>query len=191
MTARIAFVGWGSLVWSPRSLPHCGPWTPTGPTLPIEFSRISRDGRLTLIIDTDHGDPVPTWCAPAAAAPDIASAVGDLALREGCPENRIGQVRVDGGLSDDHGATEVIAKWCRMGGWDGAVWTDLISTFHDRTGTPYSVDAAIGYLDGLTGDTRDRAIEYLERAPVTTDTPLRRVWRTRRMDPGGQASPTF
>jgi hypothetical protein len=47
---RIAFVGWGSLIWNPGKLPLATNWTEVGPILPIEFSRISKDGRLTLAL---------------------------------------------------------------------------------------------------------------------------------------------
>ena len=43
---KIAILGWGSLVWDSRQLPHSGEWHTGGPVLPIEFSRVSKDGRL-------------------------------------------------------------------------------------------------------------------------------------------------
>jgi hypothetical protein len=42
---KIAIVGWGSLIWDPRDL-HLAT-----AILPIEFSRISDNGRLTLVVD--------------------------------------------------------------------------------------------------------------------------------------------
>jgi len=44
----IACLGWGSLIWSPRTLPVSGDWHTDGPHLPIEFSRQAADGRITL-----------------------------------------------------------------------------------------------------------------------------------------------
>ena len=44
-------LAWGSLVWDPRELKTAVKFTPDGPLLPIEFCRISADGRLTLAID--------------------------------------------------------------------------------------------------------------------------------------------
>ena len=51
---RIACLGWGSLLWDPRSLPMAGPFRDDGPRLPIEFSRIARDGRATLVARLDE-----------------------------------------------------------------------------------------------------------------------------------------
>lgn len=98
---KIAILGWGSLIWDKRNLRLAGEWQVGGPVLPIEFSRVSGYGRLTLVIDPLHG---------------VAS--------EGRP--------------------------------------------------PFSVPAAVAYVNGLTGDTQIRAFEYLHRAPAEISTPVRR-----------------
>ena len=61
---KIAILGWGSLIWLPKDLKfdtNSG-WKENGPVLPIEFARISKDGRLTLVI-TPNGTEVPTLYA--------------------------------------------------------------------------------------------------------------------------------
>ncbi len=60
---KIAYLGWGSLIWDPGMLPISGDWKPGGPVLPIEFSRISDNGRLTLVIDDVNGVPIETLYA--------------------------------------------------------------------------------------------------------------------------------
>jgi 1-acyl-sn-glycerol-3-phosphate acyltransferase len=47
---RIAVLGWGSLIWSPGNLKIDREWHEDGPFLPIEFARVSQDGRLTLVL---------------------------------------------------------------------------------------------------------------------------------------------
>ncbi|MDP3531965.1 MAG: hypothetical protein Q8S31_01585 [Alphaproteobacteria bacterium] len=49
--AHVAVLGWGSLIWNPGGLNIYGQFVPGGPTLPVSFTRISQDGRLTLVVD--------------------------------------------------------------------------------------------------------------------------------------------
>ena len=61
---KIAILAWGSLIWQPKDLlldTEFG-WKEDGPILPIEFARISKDGRLTLVI-TKNGTKVPVLYA--------------------------------------------------------------------------------------------------------------------------------
>ena len=49
-------LGWGSLIWDQcraAELPTRGCWHKDGPFLPIEFARVSSNGRLTLVIMPD------------------------------------------------------------------------------------------------------------------------------------------
>jgi hypothetical protein len=55
---KIVILGWVSLIWDPRGLPREGPWQEGGPIFPIEFSRVSNDCRLTLVIDPVDGSPL-------------------------------------------------------------------------------------------------------------------------------------
>src|SRR5690348_7606352 len=89
----IAILGWGSLIWNPRDLPISGKWQQNGPILPIEFSRISDNGRLTLVIDEHYGVDVST-CYTLSPRPTLSEAVTDLQRREGCPVENIGFVEV-------------------------------------------------------------------------------------------------
>lgn len=59
---HIYILGWGSLIWDkrPEFEDYHGPWQSDGPTLKLEFSRISqktRLGALTLAIDPSNGAP--------------------------------------------------------------------------------------------------------------------------------------
>jgi len=47
---NIAVIGWGSIIWSTRVLRVRTRWNIDGPFLPVEFARISNDGRLTLVL---------------------------------------------------------------------------------------------------------------------------------------------
>lgn len=170
---RIACIGWGSLVWKPESL-HCfGQWQTDGPTLPIEFARTSRDGRLTLVL-TPNVPPVPTlWIELDYATAD--SAREALASRESCDPQAIG---LWPGPAPRYavGAGEVSA-WAQAKGLDAVVWTALRPKFGGMSGkAPESAEVAVAYLKGLSPDAVSASREYVERAPVQVRTPFRSVF---------------
>ena len=70
-------------------MPFVEPWKTDGPELPLEFSRISKDGRLTLVIDELNGAD----CLSLYAYNPRTSIIGvmrDLRTREGTTEKWIG-----------------------------------------------------------------------------------------------------
>ena len=64
---RIAVLAWGSLVWDRRELAIVDHFKPNGPRLSLEFSRVSGDRRLTLVIDEDNGPLCDTYAAESAS----------------------------------------------------------------------------------------------------------------------------
>lgn len=189
MTKAIAVIGWGSLIWDLDDLaPKVrGPWRRgAGPTLPIEFSRISpkRRNALAAVLDPAHGAPCATSVIESAAD-SLDAAVDDLAARERADRGFIGAVLADG-RGHDGPIADRIAAWCAEAGWRGAVWTALKPNFEDRAGAGFSVDAAAAYLFTLEGASFGEAVRYISRAPHETDTPLRRAldgldwWRAAR-----------
>ena len=77
----------------------------------------------------------------------------------------------------DHvdGVAERFEAWFAASGFSGAVWTDLPGNFHEETGTPYSLTAALAYLQGLEGRSLLEAKRYIELAPEETMTSLRKT----------------
>ncbi len=179
---RIAILGWGSLVWDPRKLPLASSWMSGGPQLPIEFMRISSDGRLTLVIDHTNGVRIVSRFATSARSV-LDDAVEDLRQREG-PTRRenIGSVIAQGEpTTDANDSTGQIALWCRAAGFDAAVWTALGSNFREKRDAPFTVPAAMTYLAQLDGEQRRLAFAYINRAPAEVDTPLRSAFAAARL----------
>jgi hypothetical protein len=181
MPPQTAILGWGSLLWEedPEFDEWHDDWRPDGPTLKLEFSRVSstRLGALTLVLDPDHGAPTRVaWCLSKRSDPD--DAVADLRCREGCPIRHIARMNVaasaDGPSLADEGAEE-IAHWARERGIDVVVWADLPSNFADKVKKPFSVQEAIDYLKRLPAPAKAKAAEYIWRAPEFVRTPLRRA----------------
>jgi hypothetical protein len=179
---KIAILGWGSLIWDPRDLQLATAFEPTGPSLPIEFCRISKNLRLTLIIDETFGTLCQTYAATCACN-TLDDAVENLARREGMSgtadvgyADLTSQERGRAATRRHPHAVESIDDWALHAGYDAAIWTALDSHFEDRTSEPFSVNAAMRFLENLEqhdGQAFARALDYIRRAPGATQTPVR------------------
>jgi hypothetical protein len=179
---KIAVLAWGSLLWNPNTLRIAAPFTLTGPNLPVEFCRISKNRRLTLVIDEDFGTLCQTYAAPSAFS-TLDEAIENLREREAMPHaHDVGFVdlttteRSPFALNRHPAATETIAAWTHSAGYDATIWTALPSDFATTAPEPFSVNGAIRYLEVLEQSDAHAfatALEYIRRAPDATQTPLR------------------
>lgn len=174
---RIAILGWGSLIWEPRELETIGGWQMGGPVLPIEFSRVSNDGRLTLVVDEKNGVDVPTRYILSSRT-DMAGAIENLRVREKAPSDRgIGIFDRSNELRNDHAMRSAPAAYSRISAWatefamDGVIWTAIPPRFLD--GKDFSVVAAVDYLAGLEEPIKAIALAYIRNAQPEVATPVR------------------
>jgi hypothetical protein len=177
-------LAWGSLVWDPRDLQTAAKFMANGPLLPIEFCRISADGRLTLAIDETFGALCKTYSAPSALE-GLDAAIENLQVREGMPNARaIGFVepasnrQSDLAMESHPQVVATIGAWAESLGYDAAIWTALTSNFDDwgKGGEPFSVSAALQYLETLEGEDPAKfaqALAYIRKAPPEVETPVR------------------
>ena len=171
---KIAYIGWGSLIWNPGSLRIMGSWQDDGPIFPVEFARVSKDGRLTLVLYRGASPMQTFWSL--AADEDKNAAIKCLKLRERTIKDRIGYLSIRNGNSRCQiigELVEVIESWLRYKDLDAAVWTDLPSNFAEKTGMVFSTKNAIRYLKRLERDRRDSAKDYIIKAPAIINTPVR------------------
>lgn len=178
---KIAILGWGSLIWDdgwPAFDKERHAWQADGPTLPLEFSRVSasRDGALTLVIDQQHGAPCRSMYALSRRAnPD--DAIADLRDREGTSMRLMGYYFRDKSRAGQVLVPETIPQWAEDAKIDVVVWAGMPSNFKEKSalkkGTAFSVDAAIAHLQGLTARGKAAAATYVWRAPDLVQTPLR------------------
>lgn len=169
---KIACLGWGSLIWDPRALPIQREWFKDGPFAPIEFTRKSTDGRITLVIDAS-ADPVRLLWAHMLLA-DLPSAKKALKDREGITAKQW-EAMIGSWQRDEAAPANIpdLPKWAEAHGLDAVIWTALGPRFDDEEESP-SVETVIGYLRGLEGTKREHAKRYIERTPRQIDTEYRR-----------------
>ena len=184
---KIAVLAWGSLLWEPGTLTVVTDWEPDGPSLPLEFSRVSssRTGALTLVIDPHHGAANRTYFA-VSTQQELETAIEQLRKREGTSRGCIGYVDCRHGRSQSRvlsTAPESIGSWAEQQHLDAVIWTDLSSNFTDEgkaqfatiddSTMPFSVDNAQEYLHCLKPAGAAKARQYLKNAPLTVQTALR------------------
>jgi len=169
---NIACLGWGSLIWDPRSLPIQRRWFDDGPLVPVELTRQSSDGRITFVVEPKAAPVRVLWTVMLPT--ELQGAREALRDREGITGNtwisRIGSwQRSDAAPDSLPGLTD----WAQAHGLDAAVWTALGPRFNGREAPP-CVDQVVQYLRTLTGTVRDNAEQYVRCAPRQIDTAYRR-----------------
>lgn len=187
---QIALLGWGSLLWDRDEEfdRWHDEWRYDGPTLKLEFSRISdtRLGALTLVIDpqVDIANKV-AWCLSKRKKPE--DAVADLRCREGTTLENIGRLVLAESLPSDDLSRE-IAAWAKERKLDVVVWTALESNFATKVGHRFCVKEAIAYLKRLPPEGKAKAAEYIWRAPGFIRTPLRSAVEIEPWFPAGEGN---
>ena len=174
----MAYLGWGSLIWEPRDLPLRSEWFTDGPMVPIELTRQSQDGRITLVI-TPGVTPLPVLWARCAEQ-DLATAKQALAERERC--NLSG---VDAWSLGEKAPIPMpdLPAWAAAREIQSVLWTALPPKFRKIKQVPSKQDV-VTYLGGLSGAEQQLAKTYIEKAPRQVDTEYRRSieaeldWRT-------------
>lgn len=177
---NIAVIGWGSLIWCPGCLKIRTRWRKSGPLLPIEFARVSDDGRLTLVIHPASAPQRTYWAL--SAMDDLLLARKNLQEREGC----LSLIKIhcyppaldSPPITPDVSAA--IHAWLLTNpGVEVAIWTGLTTNWWDKFNREFSVDEAVGYLDGLEAEHEisevkfKRAREYVMNTPVSVQTQVR------------------
>ena len=165
----IACLGWGSLIWNQGDLPTRSAWFEDGPLVRVEFARQSQDDRLTLVMVADGPRVESLWvmmdtdCLEAAAEA--------LRNREKTEREYIG--RWSRGECSPDSILE-LAEWADERNLDHVVWTALPPQFNGKKGRQPAEEEVVKHLRALPRDARERAKQYIRKAPRQIDTPYRR-----------------
>lgn len=172
---NIAVLAWGSLYWDKRELDIVNDWTDGGVILPIEFARISRDGRLTLVITEEYGTDIETYWAISKYS-KLEEAIENLRIREGTNKKGIGFVDLNTNENQSKFSQPLLDKitaWANEKSIDTVIWTDLKGNFSEKQKKEFSYENAEKYLMNLSGEAKKKADEYIKKAPELTMTKLR------------------
>lgn len=170
--ARIACLGWGSLVWDPRELPIQREWFVDGPFVHVEFVRQSDNGRMTLVLEASAPGVRSLWAVMDDT--DVAAAREALRKREGVSQKRAAEICGWSKGEDSPQLLLELPQWAAARGVEGVVWTALPSRFNREERRAPTIDQVLEYLGSLTGAARDAAERYIRCAPRQIDTPYRR-----------------
>lgn len=120
--ASIACLGWGSLIWDPRTLPIRKHWFEDGPFVPVEFARQSKDGRITLAIERSARPMRVLWALMDSESLD--DACESLRKRESIGKDDVRHY-VGRWPPGTTGPVPGIEQWAHARDLDAVVWTAL------------------------------------------------------------------
>lgn len=164
----IVYLAWGSLYWSPESLP-IKYWRPTNLQFPLEFSRISDKGkgRLTLVIDEDNGTNNKIWYSETDFK-NADQAINALKKRENTIAKNIAYINLKSKkervINTPTYIVEMIKKWGIENGISVIIWTDLTSNWKNMMDTDYTPARAYKYFTESELQIRLEILEYVYKA---------------------------
>lgn len=180
---RIAILSFGSLVKNSKGL-SIGKWVHNGPLLPVEFSRISRNKRLTLVINERQGVLNKAWYS-ISKLDNLDNVIAEVQKREKIEDGylkTIGFIDIQNKNINWHSlehrteTCKAILAWAEKNKFDAVVWVDLNVRFKDAIGVPYTPYNALNYIKTLTGNDRKRAIYYINSIPPQIKTNFRTLY---------------
>ena len=146
-----------------------GCWFEDGPLIRLEFARQSQDERITLVIECSARPVRSLWALMDSET--LEDAHEALRLREGkVIPNQIGRWSFGTRAPD---SIPGLDKWASTKQLDHVIWTALPPRIGGDERTPTKKEV-VNHLQSLTGTERDRAKQYIRRAPLQIDTAYRR-----------------
>jgi len=174
---KIAILGWGSLICNHKYLHTKGDWQNDGPELKLEFLRVSKDTRLTLVIDEENGTELATLYIFSKRT-QLKDVIADLRDREGTLWKWIGYIDLKNDINSktenpkQADVCDIVEEWAEGKMIDAVVWTALKSNFKDQTCEDFTTGNVIKYLRNLPKKARENALDYFQKAPMQIETRL-------------------
>lgn len=174
---KIAILGWGSLIWNPKSLQYNTTfgWQKDGPMLPLEFSRISKDLRLTIVLEPNAKLVQSLYAFSTNST--IEEAVLNLAVREGSARSAIGYFDKNNNKSypESFEYLKNIKEWLsKHPEIDAVIWTNLGANWKETDRIKSKKRDRLEHLKALDGPTKAIAEEYIRKTPIQIATNFRK-----------------
>lgn len=172
---KIAILSWGALLLNSKGL-SIGKWNANGPSIQLEFSRISRDGRLTPVID-EHNGAANRVSFALSKCKDLATAINQFRKKEKINQNRIGVLDIKRGVQSEccnrHPNTaRAIRNWAIRNKIDAVIFSDLGIRFKNSIDVPFSPANALNYVNGLPVNRKRTVLTYIKRVSKKVKTPF-------------------
>jgi hypothetical protein len=175
---KVGIIAWGSLITnSDELLIIHNAWASDGPMLPIEFARISKDKRITLVIYPPF-EEVKTYCN-VSTFENLDNAIENLAKREKTKIENIGFINFQTGEIKSNKIPSELKRtfsiWNINRDFDALIWTDLDENFKVKMNRPFSLEASIEHLKSLSKSEFELAKNYILSTPENTQTRHRKA----------------
>lgn len=169
---KIACLGWGSLIWDPRELKVQKKWRENGPKLPIELNRISKDKRVTFIIDEKGTQVNVLWALMTVK--DKEDAVESLKKREETTSKNIHSVFTDDDSKMLSNVQLTVLTWLKLTDCDGAIWTGLYYKNNEGEENSMSYEYVKNHISSLNYAEAKLAERYIRKASIQIRTSYRK-----------------
>lgn len=153
---KIIYLGWGSLIWNLEKLPVKGNWIKSDLKLPLEYSRKSQDGRLTLVIDKNNGQLNNIWYILSKET-NLNKAINALKIREKTSLDNIGYISYQNKFRSklNNDLNEKILKWMIKNQFQAVIWTDLQNNWN------FTNKSAFNYFNQQSDEIKLKIFEYI------------------------------
>lgn len=153
---KIIYLGWGSLIWNLEKLSVRGNWIKSDLKLPLEYSRKSQDGRLTLVIDKKNGRLNNIWYINSKEN-NLNHAIKALKEREKTNLENIGYIsyknKIRSKLTNE--LNEKIMEWMIKNKFQAVIWTDLQNNWN------FTNKLAFDYFNKQPDEIKLKIFEYI------------------------------
>ena len=144
--------------------------------IPLEACRISKTGKLVLAVSEEDGVNNDVYFATSKET-DLNAAIANFMKVENIGDKQIGVLDLTNKIASERAnkfanVSRNIALWARKAGYDAVVINLLGRAFKDKINIPFSVEAAVAYVQRMDAKLKKEQVAYLKTIPVGVTSPV-------------------